>query len=89
MNKFPFSQNLFWDCEVADVDLAKNKRYIIERVITRGQLTDFSKLLELYSREDIVSGLTKSKELDARTVHFCSWYFNIPQTELHVSSFYS
>jgi hypothetical protein len=88
MIPFPFSQNLFWDCDVADVDLKKNKRYVIERVITRGRMEDFEKLLTLYSKEEIKEQLKKSKELDPKTRHFCSWYFDIPENELHASSFY-
>jgi len=88
MNFFPFAQNLFWDVDINDVDLQKHKRYIVERVLTRGKMQDFEKLLTLYSKEEIRIELKKSKELDPKTLHFCSWYFNIPQTELHASSFY-
>ena len=88
MNEFPFSQNLFWDSSLADIDLRKNKQYIIERVITRGRLSDFNILLTLYPREEVIRAITKSKEMDTKTAHFCSWYFQIPQEKLHVSSFY-
>ena len=88
MNSFPFSKNLFWDCLLDDIDLKKNKGYVIERVMTRGQLNDFNILLGLYTREEIVQGLTKVRGLDPKTAHFCSWYFNIPSSELHVSFFY-
>ncbi len=88
MITFPFSQNLFWDCHLEDIDLEKNKNYIIGRVLTRGQRKDFDTLITLYSSEEIVAGITKSKELDSKTAHFCCWYFKIPSTQLHVSSFY-
>ena len=89
MKTFPFSKNLFWDCDITDIDLDHNKRYVIERVLTRGFRNDFETLLSLYHHEEIIDSEKKSKELDAKTAHFCSWYFNIPLTELHVSSFYS
>lgn len=88
MNSVPFSQHLFWDCHLADIDLQKNKVYVIERVVTRGQMNDFNLLLTLYPPEEIVMALTKTKALDAKTAHFCSWYFNIPPTQLYVSPFY-
>ena len=88
MNAFPFSQNLFWDSNLTDIDLKKNKNYVIERVLIRGQLSDFETLLTLYAREEIIGGITKSRELDPKTAHFCCWYFNIPPAKLHVSSFY-
>ncbi|MBP9213810.1 MAG: hypothetical protein KBF36_04620 [Chitinophagaceae bacterium] len=86
--KFPFSQYLFWDAAIEKIDVQKNKRYIIERVLTRGFLEDFYTLLQIYSTEEIVETLKKSKELDSKTIHFCSYYFNIPKSEMHVSSFY-
>lgn len=89
METFPFSTYLFWDAEPTSIDLEKNKAYVIERVITRGHLADFYKLITLYSRADIVEALTRAKQLDPKTAHFCSWYFNIPTTLLHVSPFYS
>ncbi len=86
---FPFSQFLFWDTAVEKIDPDKNKNYIIERVISRGLLQDFYFLLQLYSTDQIITALKKSKVLDNKTANFCSHYFKIPLMDLHVSSFYS
>jgi hypothetical protein len=86
---FPFSQFLFWDAPIDKIDPEKNKNYIIERVLSRGFLQDFYFLLQLYSTEEITAAVKKSKVLDNKTVHFCSYYFKIPITELHASSYYS
>jgi hypothetical protein len=86
---FPFRRNLFWDTDLANINLKANSRYIIERVLTRGFLKDFYTLTRLYTTEEIKEALRNSKELDAKTVHFCSQYFNLPKNEMHVSSFYS
>ncbi len=85
---FPFSTNLFWDSSINTIDLEKNQRYVIERVLTRGFTEDFYLLVKIYSSEQIKTALRKSKELDAKTVNFCSQYFNLPKSEMHVSSFY-
>ena len=85
---FPFSQNLFWDTAIEKIDTEKHKNYIIERVLSRGLLPDFYFLLRLYSSEEIISAVKKSKVLDKKTVNFCSHYFKIPKKELHASSFY-
>jgi len=87
--EFPFSKYLFWDTAIGNIDLQKNKRYIIERVVSRGFLQDFYMLTKLYSKEEIKEALRKSRELDPKTINFCSYYFNIPKSEMHVSSFYS
>ncbi|MEO8147477.1 MAG: hypothetical protein ABI723_07560 [Bacteroidia bacterium] len=86
--RFPFSQNLFWDYPLENIDLKQHQRYIIERVLTRGITDDFYMLLKIYSTKEIQDALRKSKELDPKTIHFCSWYFNLPKNEMHVSSFY-
>lgn len=88
MNTFPFSKNLFWDVSPETIDLTTHKRFVIERVLTRGNLVDFELLLKLYSNDEIRFGIKKSKELDPKTKHFCSWYFEIPLNEIHASSFY-
>jgi hypothetical protein len=85
---FPFSKELFWDYPDLNIDLERNARFVVERVVTRGRLEDFYKLLKIYSKERIVDCLKRSKELDPKTRHFVSHYFDIPLNELHVSSFY-
>jgi hypothetical protein len=85
---FPFSRNLFWDVDIENIDLQKHSRYVIERVVTRGFTEDFYILLKIYSTHQIQEALRKSKELDAKTANFCSYFFKIPKSEVHVSSFY-
>ena len=85
---FPFSRNLFWDVDIENIDLQKNSRYVIERAVTRGFTEDFYILLKIYSTHQIQEALRKSKELGAKTANFCSYFFNIPKSEVHVSSFY-
>ena len=85
---FPFSQYLFWDTSIQKIDIEKHKNYIIERVLTRGLLSDFYFLIQLYTTHDITSAVKKSKMLDKKTVNFCSHYFKIPKKEIHASSFY-
>ncbi len=87
-DEFPFSQYLFWDTPLEKIDQQKNKRHIIERVITRGLLEDFYTLLQLYSTSDISDAIIKSKVLDSKTANFCSIIFNIPKDKIHVSSYF-
>lgn len=86
-NQFPFSKYLFWDAAIETISISKNSTYIIERVLTRGKLEDFYLLLKIYSGEQIKSAINKSKVLDSKTVSFCSQYFNLPKSAIHVSSF--
>jgi nicotinamide mononucleotide adenylyltransferase len=86
---FPFSKYLFWDTPIELIDKEIHKKSIIERVITRGFLEDFYTLVKMYSREEIVEAIKKSRVLDKKTANFCSLYFNIPLNEIHASSYYS
>lgn len=86
--EFPFSKFLFWDSPVENIDTELHKNYIIERVISRGLLKDFFFLLQIYSKDEIINALKKSRVLDKKTVNFCCHYFNIPITDMHASSFY-
>lgn len=86
ISPFPFNQNLFRIAFVGDVDLKKNKRYVIDRVITRGRIEDFDKLLTLYSKKRNQRGIKKSKEIDPKTRQLD---FFIPGNELNASLFYT
>jgi hypothetical protein len=88
-DQFPFSQYLFWDTPVEMIDIKQHKKYIIERVLVKGFLSDFYTLLKLYTQDEIAEAIRKSKVLDPKTVNFCSYYFNVPKNELHASSYYS
>ncbi len=88
-DSFPFSKYLFWDTPIGNIDIKKNYRYIIERVLTRGQLKDFYLLTRMYTSDEIKKALYKSREMDAKTANFCSLYFDIPINKIHVSPFYS
>lgn len=88
-SEFPFSQYLFWDTPIEVIDLKKHKKYIIERVLSKGFLNDFYLLLKIYSNEEITTAIKSSKSLDKKTVNFCSNYFNVPLNELHASPYYS
>ena len=85
---FPFSRELFWDYPDLNIDLEKHARFVIERVVIRGRLDDFYKMIKIYPKEKIVESLKRSKEMDRKTRHFVSRYFEIPINELNVSSFY-
>jgi hypothetical protein len=45
-------------------------------------------MIKIYSKDKIVECLKRSKEMDQKTRHFVSRYFEIPINELNVSSFY-
>jgi hypothetical protein len=50
-------QTLFWDTDPQKIDLNKNKRYVIERVINYGTLAEWKWLSSVYTKKDISEGL--------------------------------
>ena len=44
-----FSKNLFWDVDATGLNKQKHRRFIIERVLTRGRMSDWWVLIQLYS----------------------------------------
>jgi hypothetical protein len=86
---FPFSKYLFWDTPIELIDKEKHKKSVIERILTRGFLEDFYTLIKIYSKEEIVDTIKKSRILDKKTANFCSLYFDIPLNEINASSYYS
>jgi hypothetical protein len=74
-----FSKTLFWDTNCNALNPKKSKFYIIERVVTRGNYSDWKTMLSLYPKEEIKLDLTKIKSLDLKTLNFCSLYFDLPK----------
>lgn len=75
-----FSKNLFWDVDETTLDDQEHRRFIIERVLTRGLLTDWWALIRLYDWETIKTEIVQIRYLDKRTLNFCSTFFHIPKT---------
>ena len=67
-----FSTNLFWDIDASTLDLSKNKRFIIQRVLELGTLNDWSILKELYGTYTIGREMQKARSLDPVSLSFIS-----------------
>lgn len=48
-----FRQSLFWDTNPQKIDVKKNARYIIERILELGQPNDIAWMFGQYSKSDI------------------------------------
>ncbi len=76
-----FSANLFWDTDESTLDMEKNARFIIERVLSRGRLSDWFALVQLYGRDRIKKEAMQIRYLDKVTLSFCSTLFNVPKSK--------
>jgi hypothetical protein len=63
------SPDLFWDVQVSRVDSVKNRRWLVERVLTRGRLEDWLLLSRHISRSDLRDLMPRVK-VSPREKHF-------------------
>jgi hypothetical protein len=67
-------RSLFWEMPANSLDPDKNKRLILERVFTRGNIEELSRF---YSREEIRETVKQIGYLDQKTLHFISKTYQI------------
>jgi hypothetical protein len=72
---------LFWDVNVADIDLEKHRASVIERIATRGRFDEFRAMVGFYGRESVKNTLLNARYLDKRTLSYCSLIFEVSITE--------
>ena len=74
-------QHLFWDVDLKELDSQKNKRFIIKRILSRGDLDDFKWAFSCYGKNLIKNVLINNKTLDAKSQNFWKLYFNIDKSK--------
>lgn len=78
MDKQLFDKKYFWDVDYNSIDNEIHKRFIISRIIERGDWTDFRSLINYYGINRVKKEITEMRYIDRKTLNFCSVYFNIP-----------
>jgi hypothetical protein len=71
-----FSPSLFWDVDKTQLDFEKNKRFVIERTLTHGTLSDWFLIKGYYGKPTIKAESMQVRYLDKQTLAFCAAYFN-------------
>jgi hypothetical protein len=67
-----FSQNLFWDMDATLLEMNKNKRFIIQRVLEYGTRSDWEIIKHYYGIDNIVKEMQKARSLDKTSLAFIS-----------------
>jgi hypothetical protein len=75
--KIRLRKSLIWDVPTHTLDLDKNKRLILERVFSRGNIDEFCSVNQHYSREEIRETVIRIGILDKKTLHFLSKTYHI------------
>ena len=78
MQKLPKSfQEYFWDTDIKKIDLKKHQKYIIARLLDRGDVKACRYVINNYSKQTIVETIKTSRDLSPRSANFWATLFNI------------
>ena len=80
-NEIRFRKSLFWDLPENSLDLKKNKRLILERVFSRGNLNEFQTINRHYSMDEIRKTVVKIGSLDKKTLYFISNIYQLKPSD--------
>ena len=72
-----FSSSCFWDLEKTKLNLNSNKNYIINRVLSRGNMNDIKLLFNYYGWDTIENEIVKIKYLNDKILNWLSSLFQI------------
>jgi hypothetical protein len=74
-------KSLFWDLDINSLDDQKNRRLIIERVFSMGDLPDIKEIVCYYGFEIIKKEVIHAGNFDNKTLAWLSIFLNIPKTK--------
>lgn len=72
----------FWDTKFDELDIRKNKRYIISRLYCYGNLKAIKWIKATYSKEDIKEVAIKSRDLKPLVANYLRQQFNLEKEEM-------
>ncbi|GHT01792.1 hypothetical protein AGMMS49525_03550 [Bacteroidia bacterium] len=76
-----FSPYLFWDVKKEDFDYETNKRFMIERVCSRGTEADWKELFRHYGQTTVREEMLHLPYLDNKTLNYLSVIFQMPKSK--------
>ena len=81
-NKLPVSfKSYFWDIDFSKLNF-KNTRFIIKRVLDRGDTNSIKWLVNNYSKVDIENTIMKSRDLSQKTANFWADLYKMDRAKI-------
>ena len=74
-----FSENLFWDADPVDLDMQRNKKYVIQRALERGTISDILQMLHLYGIGDVIATAKSLRSLEPKALSFIACLADEPR----------
>lgn len=74
-----FSLRLFWDVDPSSLDVDRDKKYVIARVLEFGTLQDWRRLVAYFTLDGIIAAATTFRTLDAKALAFLCVVGHVPK----------
>ena len=72
----------FWDVDAGKIDLVRNERYVIERLLEFGDTDAIRWILKHYSKQAVISSVKRSRQISPKTANFWALIYSIPREEV-------
>ncbi len=76
-----FSKHLFWDVNIADIDIEKHKQWLINRVLDYGTWDDWLLIANYFTKQEIKEAALKIRCMSAKSLSFIALYTETPINE--------
>ncbi|HLP48369.1 MAG TPA: hypothetical protein VK469_20685 [Candidatus Kapabacteria bacterium] len=70
-------KSLFWDCNIARIDINVHRKYIIERILEYGDNEPVKWMFETYPLQEVKKVLKESRALSKKSSNF--WRLVLPK----------
>ena len=72
----------FWDVDAGKVNPSKNPKYVINRLLDKGDLAAARWVLQKFSHDLIIDTLKTLRDFSFRTAYFWANFLSIPMEEI-------
>ncbi len=80
-----FSNVLFWDTKIENIDWQKHKKYVIQRVFARGNAEEINEIIKFYGRDTIIKHLNLNNKFEPNVKINAKKFLNYEETTLQHS----
>jgi hypothetical protein len=77
MQKPNLSPTIFWDIDFSKIDYDGKYRFVIERVLERGDINDWNEIKRYYGLGKMKDALLQARYLSKENLSFSSVYFDV------------
>ena len=79
--KSQFSENLFWDINLNDLDMEQHKTYVLGRVLEFGKLSDWKLIRNYYGLDEIKCIGIEMRIMSPQALSFLSLITHTPENQ--------